>query len=613
MPYRGGAMPYRGGAGSAGADSVCWVRPHWVEPRLIGRARWLMDATLWVCTRQEAIQTLKGKGLFHPAGLIMAVFFPLCFTGSLLFRSIKDKNVTFVLDISGSMHSKLEAVKYYLIQALFTQASAMINSKFNIIAFAGKVAKYSDDLIDCKLQAVEKTIPWIKSLECQTGRDMQRALAVALDDPATDAVYLITDGIPDINPQEIYTMLTYAAKGRPVHTLYVMGRHSRSEAHEFLEKIAWQTDASFQTARLNRSDSTEQVELIRGARVLARRESDGYYYLGRLAQEVKGFPSRFLVQFDKDKKTKRKAYCCMHETALYDIIHYEDARRHAIGPGCKVLAPWEIGMNCYGPGTVLQGREERGLNSDHVCREGLIVNFWNGRTEKVHPGIAVWIPVLQSQRIILELQMTTTAKQKLLETYPDYPQIVPPGYPGLQSSVEPMHHFRGLFDCQGIHSDCSQAVCWIPDNPPCSLSPDGISPVMSVASRSGLKDEKVPAIDLTRGNLNQKVTEQLAQHDLPVQSKSVMMKKKGLNVVFDGMGSKTSPGRTTDKTTLRCKSANLIDINWSKPTTGGRALNADCGLFNLHQGKKDKVKEKDIWTSGKRIPPVPLQKKSATA
>ncbi|XP_043564762.1 uncharacterized protein LOC122559376 isoform X1 [Chiloscyllium plagiosum] len=516
---------------------------------------------------------------------------------------------------------------------------------------------------------------------------MQRALAVALDDPATDAVCLITDGIPDINPQEIYTMLTYAAKARPVHTLYVMGRHSRSEAHEFLEKIAWQTGASFQTARLNRSDSTEQLipvyqfnysdpmminstepnccnlvatlsgdpyspigplhvavpfrpllcswstlhpcdvkvntkgdlidsyagELIRGARVLARRESDGYYYLGRLAQEVKGFPSRFLVQFDKDKKIKRKAYCCMHETALYDIIHYEDARRHAIGPGCKVLAPWEIGMNCYGPGTVLQGREERGLNSDHVCREVLIVNFWNGRTEKIHPGIAVWIPVLQSQRIILELQMTTTAKQKLLETYPDYPQIVPPGYPGLQSSVEPMHHFRGLFDCQGIHSDCSQAVCWIPDNPPCSLSPDGISPVMSVASRSGLKDEKVPAIDLTRRNLNQKVTEQLAQHDLPVQSKSLMMKKKGLNVVFDGMGSKTSPGRTTDKTTLRCKSANLIDINWSEPTTGGRALHADCGLFNLHQGKKDKVKEKDMWTSGKRIPSVPLQKKSATA
>ncbi|XP_048405430.1 uncharacterized protein LOC125461095 isoform X2 [Stegostoma tigrinum] len=598
----------------------------------------------------------------------MAVFSPLFCTWGLPYRNIKDKNMIFALDISESMYSKLEAVKYYLIQTLFTQAYALINCKFNIIAFAGKVAKYCDNLIDCTPQAVEKIIPWIRSLECQTGRNMQHALAVALDDPATDAVYLITDGIPDIKPQEVYTILMNAAKGRPVHTLYVMESYNESEVHECLEKIAWQTGASFQAARLNTSESTKQLipvyqfnysdpirtnstemnccsmaaalsvdpynrtaplhvavpfscstlhpydvkiitkgdlvdsyagQLIRGVRVLAQREYDGFYYLGRLGQEVKGCPGRFLVQFDKDKKTKRKVHCRMHETALHDIIHYEDAQRHAIGPGCKVLAPWEIDMDCYGPGTVLQGREERGLNSDHACAEGLIVNFWNGRTEKVQPGIAIWIPVFQSQRIILELQMTTTAKQKLLETYPDYPQVVPPGYRGLQRSMEPVYHFRG------IHSDRSQAV-WIPYNPARSLSLDGVFPVKSVASRSELKNEKVLGIKLTTADLNQKVTDQLTQHDLTVLSKSLMKKKNGSGEV-GGTGNKSSPDRITDKMTIKCKSANLVDMSRPKSTIASRALNTDCGLLNLHQGTK-KRKEKDAFMSGKRIPSIPPQK-----
>ncbi|XP_067906825.1 uncharacterized protein [Heterodontus francisci] len=619
----------------------------------------------------------------------MSVLHPLFFTGSssILFRDIKDKNVTFVLDTSRSMYSKLDAVKYHLVQILFTRAYTVIDCKFNIIAFSGKVAKYCDSLIDCTPQAVEKTIRWIKSLECKTGRNMQRALAIALDDTANDAVYLITDGVPDINPQEIYTMLASAAKGRPVHTLYVTGSCSKTEAHEFLEKIAWQTGASFQAASISRNGSIEQLipvyqlnysdlmrpycselkycsnvaalnrdpygplgllhvavpcswsslyprgmkiitkgdfidsyagELIRGARVLAQRENDGYYYLGRLGQEVEGYPDQFLVQFDKGKKTKRKAQYCIQETALYDIIHYEDARRHAIGPGCKVLAPWEADVECYGPGTVLQGREHRGLNSDHDGCEGLIVNFWNGKTEKVPPGIAVWISVLLSERIILELQMTIEAKQKLLETYPDYPKIVPPGYRGSCGSVdvfEPVYNCRIPCECQGLHSNYSQALCWIPDNPRSHLGPEVMFPVRSIASRSGFDDEKIPGTTLTREDLSQKVTEQLSQHDLPSRSNSLIKEMTLKSGKFDAMGSKTSLERDAEKLdnlkTLRCKSANLVDLNRNKSTTVVRALNTDCGLFNGHQSTKE-MKEKDRWKYGKRIPSAPLQKKSGT-
>ncbi|XP_072340766.1 uncharacterized protein [Scyliorhinus torazame] len=621
----------------------------------------------------------------------MPVWCPSFFAGnsSNLFRDIKVKNVTFVLDTSESMNYKLEAVKHYLIQTLYTWAYTVNDCKFNIIAFSGKVAKYCDSLIDCSSRAVEKTIPWIKSLECKTGRNMQHALAVALDDPASDAVYLITDGIPDINPQEIYTMLTFAAKGRPVHTIYVMGSCSQPEVQEFLGKLSWQTGASFQAASLNRSGSIEQLipiyqlnysdlmrpynselkycsmvaalnrdpysppgqlhvatpfssrpynwstfhprgikiftkgdlidsnagELIRGVRVLARRKDTGYYYLGRLGQEVEGYPGRFLVQFDKDKKTKQKAQSRLQETALHDLIHYEDGRRLAIGPGCKVLAPWEVGMDRYGPGTVLQGGEQRGLNSDHDGGEELIVNFWNGRTEQVPPGIAVWISVLLAERIILELQMTTTAKQKLLETYPDYPHIVPPGYRGLRSNIdvfEPVYQLRVVCEGRGLHTNCGQVLCWIPDNPTSYLSPDVMCTARSVASTNELKGEKIPGTKLCRLDRSQKVMEQLTQRDLPFQSNTLMKEKRLKPVEFDGREIKTSLERITDKKTLTCQSGNLVDMNRSKSTTIDRAVNKDCGLFNHHQSTKDRVKEKDTWKYRERIPSAPLQRKSGT-
>ncbi|OWK59579.1 hypothetical protein RLOC_00011471 [Lonchura striata] len=83
--------------------------------------------------------------------------------------------------------------------------------------------------------------------------------------------------------------------------------------------------------------SLEASHVLRGARVLARRETDGYYYLGHIVQEVKG-------------KVQRGR----QETPLYDILHYEDARQQPLAPGDRVLAPWEASAKRFGPGTVLR-------------------------------------------------------------------------------------------------------------------------------------------------------------------------------------------------------------------------------------------------------------------
>ncbi|XP_072125487.1 uncharacterized protein [Mobula birostris] len=566
-----------------------------------------------------------------------------------------------------SMQTMLDAMKYHLIEILFARAYAMTDCKFNIIAFSGKVKKYCDNLIDCTLQKVEKTIPWIRSLECRTGRNMQHALAVALDDPSTDAVYLMTDGKLDINPHKIYTVLRCAARGRPVHTLCTMEKCSTIEVNQLLEQIAWLTGASLQAAMVcKRHGAVEQLipvselhsfdllglhcsetpvlnrdnfdltglphivvpfswctlhpdsnkvkskgdlinsyagELIRGVRVLARRENDGYYYLGRLGNEIERCPGRFLVEFDKNKKKKLKAQSRLKATAHFDIMHYEDAKRHGIGPGCRVLAPWEPDMERYGPGTVLEGREERGLNLDHDDgSEGLVVSFWNGKTDKVPPGTAVWIPQLLAERIILELQMTTSAKQKLLETYPDYPLIVPPGYRSCQSSgdkLELAYHSRVPCVCQGLYSNCSHRLCRIPDNLVSHLNPRA-----EFLAGSGDGDAMISGAMVTKEEVSQEVTKKLSQ---PFRSNSSTKEQRVKSTEFM-RGNTTSLQKDIEKQdsmkTSEYQSASLCDLNRNKHTNAGST--SDISLVNGFHYIKDANRRKLRGKSSS----ISLQKKT---
>ena len=47
------------------------------------------------------------------------------------------------------------------------------------------------------------------------------------------------------------------------------------------------------------------------------------------------------------------------ETFIYDIISLDDALRHSVLVGDKVLAPWEPDSERYAPATVIDGQERR--------------------------------------------------------------------------------------------------------------------------------------------------------------------------------------------------------------------------------------------------------------
>ncbi|XP_038011639.1 trichohyalin-like isoform X2 [Motacilla alba alba] len=173
--------------------------------------------------------------------------------------------------------------------------------------------------------------------------------------------------------------------------------------------------------------SLEASRVLRGARVLARRETDGYYYLGHIVQGVKGSREGFLVEFDQSCALKGKVPRGRQETPLYDILHYEDTRRQPLAPGDRVLAPWEAPAKRFGPGTVLRVVENTEAPLAHNER-GVLVNFWNGQTKEVSSAQALRIPMPLSERIILELQMPLAARQMVVDSSLDYPYLVAPGY-----------------------------------------------------------------------------------------------------------------------------------------------------------------------------------------
>ena len=68
--------------------------------------------------------------------------------------------------------------------------------------------------------------------------------------------------------------------------------------------------------------------------------------------------NKFLVELGPCKHGKYRD-TSYQETFVYDIVSYDDASRHAILPGDKVLAPWEPEGERYGPGVVIEGQEKR--------------------------------------------------------------------------------------------------------------------------------------------------------------------------------------------------------------------------------------------------------------
>ncbi|XP_054828020.1 uncharacterized protein C11orf16 homolog isoform X3 [Eublepharis macularius] len=152
----------------------------------------------------------------------------------------------------------------------------------------------------------------------------------------------------------------------------------------------------------------ESLNMV-GIPILARRDTDGYYYLGTIIKKVESEKTSFLVQFTKLFGVEDTT--CVQTTASSDILEYVNGMKHSILPGDKVLAPWEPEQKRYGPGTVTLGIENRDPLRAKEDEE-ITVSFWNGKKVRVPLGVALWIPPTQWKRIVEMIHMPLSSRKK---------------------------------------------------------------------------------------------------------------------------------------------------------------------------------------------------------
>ncbi|XP_020369138.1 uncharacterized protein C11orf16 homolog [Rhincodon typus] len=338
-------------------------------------------------------------------------------------------------------------------------------------------------------------------------------------------------------------------------------------------------------------------QLILGASVLARRESDGFYYHGTIKQEVEVGKGLFLVEFDKSTKDPREKWqVSVQKTALHDIILYNEAMRHSVLSGDKVLAPWEPDETRYGPGTVAFGIETR--DPLQVMEDDdLSIKFWNGKTVKVSKNVAMWIPSALYERVQKELLTPVSARQLHCEelsscndvcpykpqtmlVHPNHfePTYIKSGYSVLPD-LDPYDNFCHGFYC-GFHGLPSHSVCYCF---PQMISPIGWWPVTPRSTKS-------TAIDIEE--LDKKITSQLQELDVS--------KPKNLDEnILSSSSSSSSEG-----------SDNSPVLIVSKPTLEDRAVNTD---FKLLEKPRTQVEDRPEWKYWSQTHQEPHRKKPGTS
>nr|XP_046250670.1 uncharacterized protein C11orf16 homolog [Scatophagus argus]XP_046250671.1 uncharacterized protein C11orf16 homolog [Scatophagus argus] len=382
-------------------------------------------------------------------------------------------NITFVVDKSENMRAVLGSVKRVLIQTLLTKAS-LRNSLFNIVTFSGKLTCWSHHMLPCAPDTVYMALSWIHSISCSPGRDLLPALTTALTDPDCHAIHVLCTGLPD-HPEAVLTALPALAAGRPLNIFYLQdsGGQMDINTRDYLQCLMQTTRGScyvipvglngvlekaiplcvgenqssvpagswmkcccpstsvllphstssplFRCSLGNPlcsvtscvlSDQTRSPEFLPGCRVLARREVDGLYYLGTVIQQVQGRGGVWLVEFDHSGSSSLGAASSRRQLVCsFDMVNHTRAHLRCLVPGDAVLSPWEPDLRRYGPGRVMAATEHRdGCGVDGVS--GLRVLMWNSCVSLVPSGLVLPISAYRHDRIVRELQITTSASTR---------------------------------------------------------------------------------------------------------------------------------------------------------------------------------------------------------
>lgn len=551
------------------------------------------------------------------------------------FGQIREHDVTFCIDTSGSMYGCLDVVKEHLIRVLYEHSNNDADNTFNLVEFSTEVIQWADRMVKCTPETVQVAEEWISKLKPKTGTNTLDAVVAAFGDPNCRAVYLVTDSIPDQYPGHVIDEVVLAAGNRAVHCFYLQGGSPDSSTTEFLREMAMETFGSLHVVTVAHHGAIERVTpiyraemsaerivrttdgnvfptnpkmcsitttvgpndfkivaepptvipafgvrplpyslvmppypyclypwpyrhyysyatpqygwsryrpakawlnhaknfidsvisvtpgagaLLIGTKVLARRHSDGLFYMGSVKSQI--LNNKFLVEFGpcKHGKYKDTEY---QETFVYDIVSHADAVRHPVLVQDKVLAPLEHDGQRYAPGVAIDGQEKRIVEGGGPDLP-LVIAFYDGKTVSVEKDRAVWIPNDLHERIVFELNLPKHVRKEFadkdcypvenLSGYPtsgtkawppEFPRYVPPGWCETDSGVFTGSVNPSWYGGQpGYPEHLGRSQMWTRDFYP-----------KTVSVKKNDVEQVIPGTDMTKRQLNEKVASQIRENE----------------------------------------------------------------------------------------------------
>ncbi|CAE1150681.1 unnamed protein product [Acanthosepion pharaonis] len=182
-----------------------------------------------------------------------------------LFGDVLEDNVVFCIDTSGSMHSSLLVIKLHLQETLCKMAADKNKKFFNIIEFNSKVTAWADKLICSTRETSALAMEWVKQLSAQTGTNTLGALQAAFSSPHVDAIYLVTDSLPEQHRTDILDEVVSLSNGRPVHCICITDSVPETALTDFLEDLAVETFGSLQIIQVSTHGYVERVTPVYAA------------------------------------------------------------------------------------------------------------------------------------------------------------------------------------------------------------------------------------------------------------------------------------------------------------------------------------------------------------
>ncbi|CAF4800558.1 unnamed protein product [Rotaria sp. Silwood1] len=469
-----------------------------------------------------------------------------------LFGSvIPNLNTTFLIDTSGSMYSCLATVREHLSAYLRVHAVDIPNPHqtllFNLIEFNSDVRRWADRCVFWSHASVVVADDWLRSLVPKTGTNTLGGLLTAFADSLCQQVVLITDGIPDQEPKVILHFLQQKQQEkRPCHIFYINTPLNTEQEQEtvvkFLQDLASLTYGSLTIAHFSRTGTLESLApminyqidnatkpllvtdtslsggiigqpmettvssevgaLLIGQECLARKDKDGYYYRGKILNQLN--INQFMVEFGP-RTAGAFSESDFQPTYLFDIIHYTDALMHKIQTGDFVLAP-DGQQGRFVPGEVLDGFEKRASCESGEIRP-LVIHFANGKTVTLKRlQEAIWIPPALYERIKFELAIPPSARQFLQTHSVAYPTVLLPGYPMPAPISVASDNWPFFIPNQQQQQQTISPVVLAPQqNVPATVNSYEVNNLI-------MSSQQKPQSLMTSDELNRKVDQQIQQH-----------------------------------------------------------------------------------------------------